>query len=195
MRTSRTIWFGLALSMLAALPAQPQPTQYGDLADTFTAAIHQGKFVMIFFHDTGPNTDLMKPVVKGIAQEAVFQHHAAFGDVDIAHDEAGLQLAKELGLTRLPTVSVFMPDAKHIAEIARLEGFQHPEVIRMVLLQRMCGSIQKKYPAAPAMDDELSSACKQNDAHSALQSPPGTIPAAPSRLDHVRESLRKGRRA
>ena len=170
-----------ALCMALAFSSRPgvwgaeQARVYPTMTDAFQAGIDQNKFVLIFFHDSStashPNTDLMWPVAQRMAAEPLILHHVVLGSVDLAHDEAGLAVAKNLnqscaaarcpdGNITAPTLSLFLPDSKKIAEIARLVGFQHDDAVRNMLVERMCESIKRRDASAPPMDDEIAETCK-----------------------------------
>ena len=154
--------------------AQPVSPVYGNITDAFTAGIQQHKFVMIFFRESAdashPNADLMAPVIESIAREPLIEHHAVFGDVDLAKDSVGLGVAKAMNASckeavcgppvNVPTVSLFLPDSANISEIARLVGYQHDYAVRDLIAQRMCQYAQRHDPHVQAMDDELESACR-----------------------------------
>jgi hypothetical protein len=154
---------------------QEQAHMYPNMTDAFMAGMNQNKFVLIFFHDSSvaphPRTDLMWPVAQRIAEEPLIQHHAVLGDVDLAHDEAGAAVARALnqqcaragcpdGGIAGPSISLFLPNSKKIAEIARLVGVQRDYAVRTLLVERMCESVQRRDLASPPMYDELAGACR-----------------------------------
>ena len=120
----------------AVQPAPIEPTDqihwFNDFADAFTAGVTENKPIVILFEATGPNTDaiqqqLLNPEVQRLASRAVF----GIGHVD--SDQTAFTMAKNLDLTRLPTISVFAPNSKQISETGRLEGYQTSDQIATAL--------------------------------------------------------------
>ncbi len=120
----------------AVQPAPTEPTDrihwFNDFTDAFTAGITDNKPIVILFEAKGPNTDaiqqqLLDPSVQNLASRAVF----GVGHVD--SDQVAFGMAKNMDLTRLPTISVFAPNSKQISEMGRLEGYHTADQISAAL--------------------------------------------------------------
>jgi hypothetical protein len=120
----------------AVRPASTEPTDqihwFNDFTDAFTAGISSNKPIVILFEAKGPNTDaiqqqLLDPIVQNLGSRAAF----GVGHVDA--DQVALTMAKNLDLTRLPTISVFAPNSKQISEMGRLEGYHTADQIAAAL--------------------------------------------------------------
>jgi hypothetical protein len=176
MRRKTIILGALALSLLPAAPvgAQQQPRLYHDMADTFAAGIDQKKFIVVLYRNssTAPDIVRMSQVFASLMEEPILQHIAVFGEVDLARDAAARSMARALNEKctaaagchaepiAAPAISLFVPDSKNIAELARMTGVQREYAIRNLVMGRICESIQRHDPHTPPMDDELAGNCQ-----------------------------------
>lgn len=95
------------------------------LADDYDRGVAEGKPIVVIFYDITTSrydADVLSTEIVGSAKLEKLAGSAVWSFADISKDMVARNIAKALGITEFPTISVLRPDGSALDETSRIVG-------------------------------------------------------------------------
>jgi hypothetical protein len=117
----------LALTVsLGAVAARAEPIKWGTvLADDYDRGVAEGKPIVVLFYDITTSrydADVLSAQILSSAALGKLAGSAIWSFADISNDLVATNIAKALGITTFPTISVLKPNGTALEEAFRIVG-------------------------------------------------------------------------
>ena len=143
---SRWICAALVWAAAASMPVAAAAAQlpwFDNFSDGYVEAVKSGRAAVVVFTSGGEHADDLIAAFNGSARFYTLTTKAVFIVTDVSRDRAGYNIASDVHIDKLPSVSVFEPRANLVKEVYRVTGYHDAAE----LFQRLDPAIEQTFAA------------------------------------------------